>query len=209
MTAADRPARPGKPARHDDPDKLGRMARAVRELLEAAGIDVEGTELAETPANVARAFLEDYLDGYEADAAEILGGAYPVPPPAASKVTEMVLVRDITFHGLCPHHLLPFHGRAHVAYIPGKKLASLSSLARLVDVFAHRLEIQETVTRQIAEALDEHLDARGAAVILDSDQTCLTTRGVTRDGSRTVTEHFSGVFAESDALRAELRERLK
>jgi GTP cyclohydrolase I len=115
----------------------------------------------------------------------------------------MVLLKDVPFHGMCPHHLLPFHGLAHVAYIPGRKLASLSSLARLVDCYAHRLEIQESVTRQIAEALAKHVDAAGAAVVLDTDQTCMTTRGVAREGTRTLTKHFTGTFADESALRSE------
>ena len=101
-------------------------------------------------------------------------------------------------------HLLPFHGIAHVAYLPERLLASLSSLARVIDCFAHRLEIQETVTRQIAEALDEHLDARGAFVILETDQTCLTARGIEKESARTVTRHCTGAFLEESALRSEM-----
>jgi len=198
-------ADPPKTAIEARKDKLERMRRAIRSFLEAAGVNVRAAALETTPDHVARAFVEDYLDGYEADAADVLKEAYPVPE--ARGATEMVLVKDIAFHGMCPHHLLPFHGRAHVAYIPFEKLASLSSLARLVDVFAHRLEIQETVTRQIAEALDEHLGALGSAVVLDTDQTCMTTRGVSREGARTVTQHFSGLFAEKGELRSELLAR--
>lgn len=190
------PSQP-KPDRFD----VATMREAIRSFLEGAGLDVEGTLLAQTPDNVARAWIESYLDGYEADPAALLKGAYASSPVDGS--TEMVLLKGIPFHGMCPHHLLPFHGRAHVAYIPGKKLASLSSLARLVDCYAHRLEIQETVTRQIAEALSEHVDAAGAAVVLDTDQTCMTTRGVVRDGTRTLTQHFTGAFADDSALRSE------
>lgn len=186
-----------KPDRFDE----AAMRDAVRSFLEAAGLEVEGTELAETPDKVARAWIDCYLDGYEADPRTILKDAYESPP--AGESSQMVLLKDIPFHGMCPHHLLPFHGRAHVAYIPGKKLASLSSLARLVDCYAHRLEIQESVTRQIAEALAKYVDAAGAAVVLDTDQTCMTTRGVAREGARTVTQHFTGAFADESALRSE------
>ena len=141
-----------KPERFD----VAAMRDAIRSLLEAAGLEVEGTDLEETPDKVARSWIESYLDGYEADPAAILKDTYESPTVGGS--SQMVLLKEIPFHGMCPHHLLPFHGRAHVAYIPGKKLASLSSLARLVDCYAHRLEIQESVTRQIAEALSE---ARG------------------------------------------------
>ena len=104
------------------------MAQAIRSFLDACGLDVEGTELEGTPENVARAFCESFIDGYDADPAEILSSAYA--PKGVAGATEIVLVKDVPFHGMCPHHLLPFHGRAHVAYIPGQKLASLSSLAR-------------------------------------------------------------------------------
>jgi len=177
------------------------MRAAIRSFLEAAGFEVDGTDLEETPDKVARAWIDCYLDGYEADPELILKDAYESPP--AGESSQMVLLKDIPFQGMCPHHLLPFHGRAHVAYIPGKKLASLSSLARLVDCYAHRLEIQESVTRQIAEALAQHVDAAGAAVALDTDQTCMTTRGVAREGTRTVTQHFTGAFADESALRSE------
>ncbi len=182
------------------------MAQAIRSFLDACGLDVEGTELEGTPENVARAFCESFIDGYDADPAEILSSAYA--PKGVAGATEIVLVKDVPFHGMCPHHLLPFHGRAHVAYIPGQKLASLSSLARLVDCFAHRLEIQETVTRQIAEALMEHLDAAGTAVVLDTDQTCMTARGVERAGARTVSQHFTGKFSEDASLRSDFLQSL-
>ena len=111
--------------------------------------------------------------------------------------------------GCAPTTSSPFHGTAHVGYVPGRQLASLSALARIVDCFAHRLEIQETVTRQIAEALVENLDARGAAVILETDQTCLTTRGVERVGATTCTEHFTGAYADDPSLRDEFRARTR
>lgn len=186
-----------KPERFD----LAAMRDAIRAFLEGAGLEVDGTELEQTPDHVARAWVECYLDGYDADPAAILKDAYPVSETTGA--SETVLLKDIPFQGMCPHHLLPFHGRAHVAYIPGKKLASLSSLARLVDCYAHRLEIQESVTRQIAQALSTHLEARGGAVVLDTDQTCMTTRGVSREGTRTVTQHFTGAFADEGELRAE------
>ena len=139
------------------------MRRSVRSFLEAAGIELSGS-LAQTPDRVVAAWSESYLDGYGVDPKELLKDAYE--QEETLEASAMVLLKDISFHGMCPHHLLPFHGHAHVAYIPGRKLASLSSLARLVDCFAHRLEIQETVTRQIADALATHLHARGAAVVV-------------------------------------------
>ncbi len=176
------------------------MRRAIAAFLEASGLAVEG-ELEHTPENVARAWQESFLDGYSRDPAVILESSYAHSEAPGS--TAMVLLKDIAFHGMCPHHLLPFHGQAHVAYIPGKKLASLSSLGHLVDCFAHRLEIQEVVTRQIAEALVTHLEVTGAAVAVETDQTCLTTRGIEKKGARTITRHFAGKFAAESALRAE------
>ena len=181
------------------------MREAIRDFLGSAGIDIEGTELEETPARVARAWTSSFLDGYQADPALIFAETYPVP--AGPKST--VLLKAIPFHGLCPHHLLPFYGRAHLAYIPGKKLASLSSLARLVDAYAHRLAIQETVTRQIADALTKHLGAAGAAVALEADQLCMTMRHPDRQGARTVTQHFTGAFARRSDLRLEFLKSLE
>lgn len=186
------------------PDVAG-MQTAIRDFLRAAGIEIEGTELEETPSRVARAWTESFLDGYRADPGALFAETYPVP--AGPKST--VLLKGIPFHGLCPHHLLPFYGRAHLAYIPAKKLASLSSLARLVDVYAHRLEIQETVTRQIAEALTRHLKAEGAAVALETDQLCMTMRHPGRKGTRTVTQHFTGAFARKSKLRLEFLKSLE
>jgi GTP cyclohydrolase I len=183
------------------------MRRAVGELLEAAGLDVASPDLRETPERVARAWNESFLDGYDTDPARALGVGYPVS--TTSRTTGPVMVKAVPFHGLCPHHLLPFHGQAHLAYLPGKKLASLSGLARLVDCFAHRLAIQETVTRQIAEALESHLEALGAAVALDTDQTCMTMRHPERRGTRTVTQHFTGAFAKRSELRAEFLQSLR
>jgi GTP cyclohydrolase I len=178
------------------------MRKAIRDFLRASGHEVEGTELAETPDRVARVFRDSFLDGYDADPARIFRETYAAT--AASATTGPVVLEGIPFHGLCPHHLLPYHGLAHLAYLPGKKLASLSSLARLVDCFAHRLSIQETVTRQIAEALAHHLGAPGAAAVLEADQLCMTMRSPERKGTRTVTQHFTGLFAKRSDLRLEL-----
>lgn len=175
----------------------------MRGFLEAAGLAVEGTELEKTPALVAAAWRDSFLDGYDVDPASLFRDLYP-----AEKNAGMVLLKAIPFHGMCPHHLLPFRGEAHVAYLPGESLAPLSSLPKLVDCFAHRLEIQETVTRQIAEALERYLGTAGSAVVLDSDQACMTMRNAERKGTRTVSQHFTGRFAESSELRLELIESL-
>lgn len=181
------------------------MREAIRDFLRSAGIDIEGTELEETPARVARAWTSSFLDGYRTDPAALFAEAYPVPTGPKSTV----LLKAIPFHGLCPHHLLPFYGRAHLAYIPGKKLASLGSLPRLVDAYAHRLEIQETVTRQIADALTKYLGAMGTAVALEADQLCMTMRHPGRKGTRIITQHFTGAFARRSNLRLEFLKSLE
>ncbi len=195
-----RPSSAPRPA----PDVAG-MRTAIRDFLLAAGVDFQGTELEETPARVAAAWASSLLDGYGVDVPNLFAETYPV----SAEPTSLVLLKAIPFHGLCPHHLLPFYGEAHLGYLPGRKLASLSSLARLVDAYAHRLEIQETVTRQVAEALTKHLGAKGAAVALETDQLCMTLRHPERKGTRTVTQHFTGAFARKSELRLEFLKSLE
>ena len=180
---------------------LAEMCQAIRMFLEGAGLDTTSKELENTPEAVAKAWRENFLNGYELDPATVLKGLYESENTADR--SEVVALTGIPFHGMCPHHLLPFHGRAYVSYIPGGKLAPLSSLARLVDCFAHRLEIQEHVTRQIAEALQVHLQAHGTAVALQANQTCLTARGMNRRGTTTLTKHFTGEFINDTVLRSE------
>lgn len=181
------------------------MRAAIQSFLAAAGLDVAGTPLEETPDRVVEAWLSSFLDGYGVDPQTIFAESYPV---SRGEAAGTVLLKGIPFHGLCPHHLLPYHGVAHIGYLPGKKLASLTSLARLVDCYAHRLEIQETVTRQIAMALVRHLGALGAAVCLDTDQLCMTMRSPERKGTRTVTQRFTGAFAKKSELRLEFLQSL-
>ncbi len=180
---------------------LESMARAIREFLEAAGADLKNPHLEGTPQRVAKAWSEELLDGLETDPALILGDTFAVEEASGEDTLEIVIAKDIPFHGLCPHHLLPFQGVAHIGYLPKRKIAPFSGLARLLDCFSHRLEVQETITRQVAEELVTHLDAKGAAAVLESEQTCMTVRGVKRRGSRIVTTHFSGVFGSRADLR--------
>jgi len=180
---------------------LESMARAIREFLEAAGVDLKNPHLEGTPQRVAKAWSEELLDGLETDPAVVLGDTFAVDEASTEETSEIVLAKDIPFHGLCPHHLLPFQGVAHIGYLPRRKIAPFSGLARLLDCFSHRLEVQETITRQVAEGLVAHLDAKGAAAVLESEQTCMTVRGVKRRGTRIVTTHFSGVFGSRADLR--------
>lgn len=189
----------GETKRIAPPDQE-KMARGIRLFLEGCGVDLEDPNVRETPARVAKAWAEEFLDGYERSAREVLGDFYEERAPAAD---EMVVVTSIDFQSMCPHHLLPYRGVAHVAYLPAGKIVGFSRLARLVDAFAHRLILQETLAREVAESIQRELGSPGAAVVLEAEQTCMTTRGERRSSARALTEAFCGAFAE----RADLRER--
>jgi GTP cyclohydrolase I len=167
------------------------MARFLEALVPPAELrraDVRGT-----PRRVAEAFRDDLLDGYGEDPGAILAAAMP------AEGDDLVAVTGIDFHAVCPHHLLPYRGTACVAYVPGGRVVGFGVLARLVDCFAHRLVIQEVLARQVAEALVQHLGARGAACILDAEQMCLTVRGERRREARAHSHAFAGPVGGSPA----------
>jgi len=174
-----------------------RAAAAVREFLAAIGEDPDREGLRETPERVARAAGELFA-GLDADAADLLATTFDL------QHQELVLVKDIEVVSVCEHHLLPFTGVAHVAYIPGKdgKVTGLSKLARLVDVYARRPQVQERLTSQIADALVHHLKAAGVMVVVECEHQCMTMRGVRKPGSKTVTSAVRGVM-HAPATRAE------
>lgn len=175
---------------------LPRVAAAVREILLAVGEDPDREGLRETPMRVARAYTEIF-DGLQADPAEILSTTFDLDHD------EMVLVRDIEVWSTCEHHLLPFTGVAHVAYIPSKgRITGLSKLARLVDAYAKRPQVQERLTSQVADALVEHLHPQGVMVVVECEHLCMTMRGVRKPGAKTVTSAVRGVMAHP-ATRAE------
>ena len=179
------------------------MAAAVRGFLAALPLPAaersrRDLDLAGTPARVAEAWLEDLLDGYGEDPAAILAGAMP----AAGR--DLVAVTGIDFHSVCPHHLLPSRGLAHVAYVPDRKVVGFGQIARLVDCFAHRLILEEELARRVAEALVRHLGARGAAVVLDAEQACLTVRGERRRRARAHAQCFLGVLERDEKLQRRL-----
>lgn len=183
-----RPERAGRPSGR--PTAL-RAARAVSELLDAvvpAG-ERRDRELAGTPGRVAEAWLTDLLDGYGEDPARILAGAMP------ARGRDLVALTDVDYHSMCPHHLMPSRGRAHVAYVPDGRVVGFGQLARLVDCFGHRLVLEEALARQVAEALVEHLGARGAACLLDAEQSCLSCRGERRRAARAHAACFLGELA--------------
>ncbi|HUB07081.1 MAG TPA: GTP cyclohydrolase I [Myxococcales bacterium] len=174
------------------------MARAVRRFLEAAGLPLQG-ELIGTPARVAEAWARDFLDGYGTTAAQALG---PLLPAAGA---GLVCVTGLDFHSTCPHHLLPYRGLAHVAYLPAEGVVGFSRLGRLVDALAHRLLLQEVLAREIAAALESGTGARGAGCVLETEQACLTCRGRARARARTRSEAFVGELERRGELREEFR----
>ncbi|MBO6015782.1 MAG: GTP cyclohydrolase I FolE [Lachnospiraceae bacterium] len=170
-----------------------KVEQAIRLLLEGIGEDVNREGLRETPARVAR-MCEEIYAGFGDDAAVHLQKTF------ASDNREIVLERDIPFYSMCEHHLMPFYGKAHVAYVPNGRVVGLSKLARCVEVYAKRPQIQEQMTVQIADALMRDLGAKGAMVMLEAEHMCMTMRGVKKPGSTTVTIVKRGVFEENEKL---------
>ena len=174
-----------------------RIERAVREILLAVGENPDREGLRETPARVARMY------------AELFGGLHRDPRRHLRKFfteacDEVVLVRDISFNSVCEHHMLPFMGKAHVAYLPGERVIGLSKLARVVEDIARRPQVQERMTEQIANLLVEELHAKGVAVVIEAIHTCMTIRGVGKPGSVCVTSAMKGCFRTKSSTRAEL-----
>ena len=180
------------------PDRT-RMQQAVKEFLLAAGLDLADPNLLETPQRVAAAWADEFLDGYARTPAQALGESYPVPP---SGVGELVIVSNLDFHSACPHHLLPYRGVAHLAYVPGDRVVGFGRLSELVDTLAHRLVLQEDLGREVAQALCRELGARGAACAIRGQQSCLQLRGEEQRHAETYSESFAGLLAESAELRA-------
>lgn len=164
---------------------------AVRTLIAWAGDDPTREGLLETPARVAKAYGELFA-GYGQDPKEVLAKTFH----EVGGYDDIVLVRDIPFYAHCEHHMVPFFGTASIAYLPHDGVVGLSKLARLVEVFARRLQTQETMTAQIIDAINEHLGPRGAAVMLEAEHMCMTMRGVRAHDVKTITHRFTGVFAE-------------
>ena len=177
---------------------LPRIERAVKEILLAIGEDPDRDGLRDTPSRVARAYAEQFA-GLRQHPADVLTTVFDVGHD------EMVIVRDIEVYGTCEHHLVPFFGVAHIGYIPNTKgqVTGLSKLARLVDVYARRPQVQERMTSQISDALIDILEPRGVVVVIECEHLCMSMRGVRKPGARTVTSAVRGIFRDNDVTRAE------
>jgi GTP cyclohydrolase IA len=171
--------------------------RAVREILIAVGEDPDREGLVDTPDRVARMYAEVF-SGLRTDPASLLYKTF------TQKHDEMVLVKDIEFCSTCEHHLLPFVGKAHIAYLPNGKVVGLSKLARVVEAIARRPQVQERMTEDLAELIELELQPKGVAVVIEATHMCMTIRGVRKPGSMTITSAMRGTFREKPATRAEL-----
>ena len=194
--AADGPLRPSNELAPLPVDHA-RMRRAVREILAAVGEDPDREGLLETPDRVARMYAEIFA-GLHTDPAVYLQKTF------TQKHDEMVLVKDIEFAACCEHHLLPFMGKAHIAYLPNGQIVGLSKLARVVDAIARRPQVQERMTEEIADLMMTHLNARGVGVIVEASHTCMTIRGVRKPAAMTITSSMRGGFLKDPATRNEL-----
>jgi GTP cyclohydrolase IA len=176
---------------------LGRIEKAVLEILEAVGENPQREGLRDTPKRVARMYAE-LLDGMHQDPSEHLKSIFH------EKYDEIVLLRDIPFYSICEHHLMPFIGKAHVAYLPAGKVLGVSKLARVVDAFARRLQVQERLTEQIADFLMKNLKPQGVTVVLEASHSCMTIRGIQKPGAVMVTSALRGIFKSDPRSRSEV-----
>jgi GTP cyclohydrolase I len=178
-------------------DALEEMIKANRTILELLGEDADREGLIKTPERVAKA-LQFMTQGYQMDAKQILDSA-----KFSEEVSEMVIVKDIELYSMCEHHMLPFFGKAHIAYIPNGYIAGLSKLARVVDVYARRLQVQERMTTQVLEAIKQSLNPLGVAVVIEAKHLCMMMRGVQKQNSVTTTSAFDGEFLNNHITRNE------
>ena len=200
--AKKKPATRAEAERISDPeeDPIGPL---VQQLLKEVGEDPTREGLEQTPGRVAKA-LRFFTRGYQEDPREVLGEAL-----FEVSYDEMVLVKDIEFYSLCEHHMLPFFGRAHVAYIPNGKVLGLSKIARLVEIFARRLQVQERLTVEVAETIDKELNPRGVAVVVEAIHLCMMMRGVEQQNSFAITSSLRGVFQSDSKTRSEFMELIR
>jgi GTP cyclohydrolase I len=174
-----------------------KIEKAVKEILEAVGEDTNREGIKLTPKRVANMYVE-LLAGAGEDPADCVKSVFK------EKCDEIVLLRDIPFYSICEHHLMPFIGKAHVAYLPAEYVVGVSKLARIVDCFARRLQVQERLTAQIADFINEHLKPQGVAIVLEAAHSCMTIRGIKKPGSVMVTSALRGIFKRDPRSRAEV-----
>ena len=177
---------------------------AVKTLISWAGDDPSREGLIETPKRVVKAY-EEFFAGYEQDASKVLGKTFE----DVNGYDDIVFLRDINIESHCEHHMVPIAGKAHVAYLPKDKVVGISKLARVIEIFAKRLQTQETMTMQIINTIDEALDPFGTAIMIDAKHQCMTTRGINKPNVSTVTTKFSGLFAEDAELRNRFMQLVK
>ncbi|MEE2932164.1 MAG: GTP cyclohydrolase I FolE [Pseudomonadota bacterium] len=183
----------------DDPGPSREQAeKAVRTLIQWAGDNPEREGLVDTPARFVRAW-EEYFSGYNEDPVEVLERTFQ----ETGGYDEMVVLRDIEFFSHCEHHVVPIIGKVHVAYLPSNRVIGISKLARVVEIFARRLQIQEKLTAQIAQTIDEVLEPKGVGVVVQAQHQCMTTRGVKKSGVSMITSHMLGAFRDDSKTRRE------
>ena len=187
----DRTSRRTRPARAD-------VEAAVRLLIEWTGDDPDREGLVDTPARVVRAY-EEFFEGYDTDPAELLARTFE----ETNDYDDMIVLRNMRLESHCEHHIVPIIGKVHVAYLPAKRVVGISKLARVVEVFAKRLQIQEKMTAQIANIIDEVLNPKGVAVVIEATHHCMTTRGVHKPGTSMVTSRMLGMFRTNASTRRE------
>lgn len=174
-----------------------KIKEGVRLIIEAVGEDLNREGLLETPDRIAKMYTEIFA-GLGQTAEEHLSKTFEVDS------NDLVVEKDITFYSMCEHHFLPFYGKAHIAYIPNGRVAGLSKLARTVEVYAQKPQLQERLTKEVADALMEYLGAQGAMVIIEAEHMCMTMRGIKKPGAKTVTTTYRGRFAEDESLKNEV-----
>lgn len=207
MDAIIKPIRAGTPSDKNSTDKTANPSikrpsreeaeRAVKTLLAYIGEDAGREGLLDTPRRVVEAY-DELFQGYRQDYAEVLNRTFG----ETAGYDDFVLVRDIGFNSHCEHHMMPFYGKAHIAYAPVERVVGLSKLARVVDIFAHRLQTQEHLTAQITNAIDEILQPRGVAVMIEAEHTCMSVRGVAKEGTLTLTTRYTGLFRDNPQEQA-------
>src|SRR5262245_3298897 len=202
-TAVPRPSRPTVSHAEESAERNPELERLIREVLKEIGENPDREGLEKTPERVAKAYR--YLTlGYRQDPGEVLNGAL-----FTEEYDEMVVVKDIDFYSVCEHHVLPFFGKCHVAYMPSRKIVGLSKIARLVEMYSRRLQVQERLTTQIAQTINEVLQPRGVAVVMEALHMCMLMRGVEKQNSKAVTSAMLGAFRENAETRAEFMELIK